>query len=153
MKNFIFCISFITLIIYTQDISMKMRIFKQNKLWRDNLPKKMAIHGSVVHITRLNDAEYDFQLRIKLQEEAEEVKSAQSTQDLIEEIADVYEVIDALIALHKIDKQAIIDAQTKKRLDRGGFEGRTFVTTAEHPEGSFGVHYCLADPEKYPEIR
>jgi hypothetical protein len=42
--------------------------------------------------------------------------------------------------------------QQKKFLKRGGFAERKYVTTAEHPEGSFGEKYCRANPEKYPEI-
>lgn len=39
-----------------------------------------------------------------------------------------------------------------KHQERGGFEGRNFVTIAEHPTGSYCEKYCLNDPEKYPEI-
>lgn len=42
--------------------------------------------------------------------------------------------------------------QKRKKESRGGFEGRKFVKIAEHPIGGLGEKYCLADPEKYPEI-
>lgn len=130
----------------------KMRVFKQEKLWRDKAPELMHKHGSIIHIKELNDNEFDHELRVKLLEEAEEVKAAQTTDTLVQELADLYEVIDTLAQLHGITKETIVAAQEKKRNDRGGFIGRTYVTVAEHPEGSFGVEYCLADPEKYPEI-
>lgn len=129
----------------------KMRRFKQNKLWRDSLPAMMKKHGSVIHIKQLNDQEFDNELRLKLLEEAEEVKTAQSDKMLIEELADLYEVIDSLIALHNIDKKEVLRVQEQKRSERGGFMGRAYVTVADHPEGSFGVEYCLAAPDKYPE--
>ncbi len=47
--------------------------------------------------------------------------------------------------------EEIVTLQTKKREDRGGFADRRFVTLAEHPRGSMGEQYCLAQPEKYPE--
>ncbi len=131
---------------------MKMRRFKQNKLWRDNAPVMMEKHGSVIHFKQLSDQEFDHELRSKLLEEADEVKAASSNKMLIEELADLYEVIDSLIALHKIDKDQILRAQEQKRDERGGFMGRAYITVADHPEGSFGVEYCLAAPEKYPEI-
>lgn len=131
---------------------MKMRTFKQEKLWRDKLPDKMVKMGSVIHIKQLDDGEYDHQLRVKFIEEAEEVKVAKSRKELMEELADVLEVIDSLCALHNLSRSEIEMVQEKKRAERGGFLERKFVTIAEHPEGSFGEHYCLAQPEKYPEI-
>lgn len=130
-----------------------MRMFKQNKLWRDKLIEMMEHnYGSRIAWLRLDDAAFDQEIRIKLKEEADEVVAAKDRNALIGELADVYEVIDALTALHNISKEEIIAAQTKKRDERGGFMGRKFVTVAEHPVGSFGEKYCLADPEKYPEI-
>ena len=129
------------------------RKFLQNKLWRDNAPRMMEEnHGSVIHWRRLDDNEYDSQLRIKLIEEIDEVCKAQARDELKAEIADVYEVLDALMKLHAIEKNEVETIQLHKRLERGGFEGRTFVEVAEHPIDSFGERYCLADPIKYPEI-
>lgn len=131
----------------------KMRIFLQNKLWRDKLVDVMEQkHGSRLHVRSLTDTEFDEQLRIKLAEETQEVVVARSRDELVAELADVYEVIDTLARLHAITKEEIINSQTKKRNERGGFEGRKFVETAEHIVGSFGEQYCLADPTKYPEI-
>lgn len=68
------------------------------------------------------------------------------------ELADIYEVIDALAELYQISKDEILAAQTKKRAERGGYELRRYATIAEHLKGSVGEVYCLNDPEKYPEI-
>jgi predicted house-cleaning noncanonical NTP pyrophosphatase (MazG superfamily) len=129
-----------------------MHKFLQNKLWRDKMPEQLNKAGSVVHVLPLNDTEYDQQLRIKLSEETEEVCVAQSHEQLVEELADLYEVIDALCLLHKIDKETVHATQSKKRDKRGGFYERAFVTIAEHPAGSFGEHYCREQPNKYPEV-
>lgn len=131
---------------------LKMHKFQQNKLWRDKLPTRMEAMGSVIHVKALSDAEYDEQLRIKLLEEAHEVCSSHNAQALLEELADLSEVVDALCALHGITKEQLLATQTKKREDRGGFYGRTYVTIAEHPAGSFGEKYCREQAEKYPEI-
>lgn len=130
-----------------------MRIFKQNKLWRDKMIEIMEQnHGSKVHWRQLSDKEFDEQIRIKLIEEAQEVVAAKDRKELIAELADLYEVIETLAELHGINKDDITLIQTQKKQERGGFTQRRFVETAEHPEGSFGEHYCLADPQKYPEI-
>lgn len=140
-----------SLIAHTESVTM--RIFLQNKLWRDKLVDVMEQkHSSRINWRYLSDEEFNEQLRIKLAEETEEVITAKSRDELIAELADVFEVIDSLAKLHGISKEEIIGSQTKKRDERGGFEGRKFVETAEHLAGSFGEQYCLADPTKYPEI-
>ena len=131
---------------------MKRRKFLQNKLWRDRMPATLEKDGSIIHLKALDDCEYDRELRMKLIEETAEVKAAHSRDNLIEEIADVLEVIDSLCLLHKVDKEVVLKAQEKKRLDKGGFVGRSFVTFSEHLEGSVSEAYCFADPLKYPEI-
>lgn len=129
-----------------------MHKFLQNKLWRDKMPDIKRSMGSVIHTLKLDDEEYDRQLRIKLTEETAEVCVAKSRSELIEELADVFEVIDALCAVHKISAEDIDVVQTTKRQEKGGFYERAFVTVAEHPVGSSGELYCRAQPDKYPEI-
>ena len=129
-----------------------MHKFKQNKLWRDKLPVARTLEGSIIHLRTLSDVEYDASLRVKLVEEVDEVVSSCNSSALLEELADLYEVVDALCDLHGITKEQLLATQTKKREDRGGFYGKSYVTIAEHPTGSFGEKYCRAQPEKYPEI-
>lgn len=129
-----------------------MRIFQQNKLWRDKAVELMEKTGSKIYWQRLDDAEYNKQLRLKLLEESQEVFAATSPKDLTAELADIMEVIQSLCAVNNIPWDDVIAAQNKKRCERGGFEERMFVTKAAHLEDSFGDKYCLNDPEKYPEI-
>ena len=131
---------------------MKRRAFLQNKLWRDKAVDLMKELKSIIHWQRLTDTEYDYQLREKLLEESREVCAATSKQELIQELADVLEIIEAISNANEVSLEEVRAIQLQKRDERGGFEGRKFVTIAEHIEGSFGEKYCLADPEKYPEI-
>lgn len=131
---------------------MKMRKFYSNKLWRDKLPGILQAMGSIVHTKQITDGEYEQALRVKLAEEAQEVQAAKNREELAEELADILEVINSLCALHDLSRNEIEAVQAKKRDERGGFAGRTFVTTVEHQENSWGERYCLAQPEKYPEI-
>jgi len=129
-----------------------MHKFLQNKLWRDKALELMRATGSIIHTKQLDDVQYKEQLKIKLREEVEEVCAAQETKELIEELADVFEVISALCALQNISWEDVRAGQQEKRDKRGGFFERTFVTIAEHAAGSFGEKYCRAEPNKYPEI-
>lgn len=131
---------------------MKFRKFKQDKLWRDGAVERLVTMGSKIHWRRLSDIEFAEQLKKKFLEEAQEVYNAQTKEALLEELADIVEVISSLCDVHSVTLQDIIAVQQKKKQERGGFEGRKFVTVAEHPIGSFGEKYCLADPTRYPEI-
>lgn len=131
---------------------MALRKFKQNKLWRDGAVERLEKLGSKVHWTQLDTDQFTKQLKVKLLEEAEEVTNATTKESLLEELADILEVVASFCELHQVTLQDIIAIQHKKHQERGGFQGRKFVTVAEHPKGSFGEKYCLNDPEKYPEI-
>ncbi len=131
---------------------MTMRVFKQQKMWRDKMVATRESEGSKFQRRRLDDREFDEQLRIKLIEEADEVRCASSRTELIEELADVLEVIDALCGVHGLTHQEIAEVKAKKHALRGGFDERIFVEIVEHPVGSHGEKYCLANAEKYPEI-
>lgn len=131
---------------------MKYRKFKQEKLWRDKAVDLLTQMGSKIHWVRLEEEQFEEQLRIKLLEEAAEVSNAKNKENLLEELADLLEVISAFCELHEVTLQDITKLQEKKRRERGGFQGRKFVSVAEHPIGSFGEKYCLNDQDKYPEI-
>ena len=131
---------------------MKFRKFRQNKLWRDNAVNLMEKMGSKIHWSRLESDAFNEELKVKLQEEVSEVCAAKTKTSLLGEPADVLEVISAFCDLHEVTLHDVIQLQEKKHQERGGFKERKFVTVAEHLEGSFGEKYCLADPEKYPEI-
>jgi predicted house-cleaning noncanonical NTP pyrophosphatase (MazG superfamily) len=130
-----------------------MRTFLQKKLWRDKMVDIVEQReGSKIYWRQLNDQEFNQNIRIKLLEEAEEVVNAQSRNELIGELADLYEVIDSLTAVNNINIKEIVTEQMRKRDERGGFTGRKFVEKTQHPIGSIGEQYCLANPKKYPEI-
>lgn len=129
-----------------------MRIFLQKKLSRDKTIELLEANGSRCEYRFLDDAEYDLELRRKLFEESAEVAGAQNNTELMAELADVLEVIDALSAAHALDRGELEAMQQKKRESRGGFYKRVYVECAHHPVGSFGEAYCLADPKKYPEV-
>lgn len=67
------------------------------------------------------DDEFQHELRAKLVEEAQEVASA-DYDALVTEIADLYEVIDALLLAFHLDKETVLAIQQKRHEERGGFE-------------------------------
>ncbi len=131
---------------------MKRRKFRQNKLWRDKTIEKVKKEGAVLHMQKLTEGEFDVQLRRKLCEESQEVLETSTQEELIDELGDMYEVIDALCELHGLDKEIIKARRAQKRAERGDYSGRQFVTAVEYPEGSYGEQCCLEEPDMYPEI-
>jgi predicted house-cleaning noncanonical NTP pyrophosphatase (MazG superfamily) len=132
---------------------MKFKTFKQNKLVRDKTIDFMQDQGSKMYWFALQDADFVKQLKIKLLEEAEEVVHCKNKQELLEELADVLEIVQTLAQLHNFDQAQLTQACQKKLQEKGGYEKRIFLTFAEHPVDSPQERYCLADPEKYPEVK
>lgn len=79
----------------------------------------------------LNDEEYKKELLRKLLEECNEVVNA-NDEEILEEIADTLEVIDALIKLNKSTIDEVKKIQEEKRNKRGGFEKRLYLIKTEN---------------------
>ena len=133
--------------------TMNSRTFKQNKLFRDKISDMLEPLGSKLYWVELSDQEFQKQLKLKLIEEAHEVQHAATQENILEELADVLEVVDALRKAHGFTTQELNACKKRKRDEKGGFDGKRFITVAEHPVGSLAEKYCLASPDKYPEIK
>lgn len=95
-----------------------------NKLVRDRIPEIIANEGHEYHIEVMSEDAYRQALRKKLVEEAQEVADSRGHDELIKELADLREVIDALIVAYELDNIVIEAKQEERRLERGGFKGR-----------------------------
>ena len=93
---------------------------EHNKLVRDGIPEIIRQSGNRCEVAIMSEAELRQALREKLLEEASEAAAA-SLENLVSELADVQEVIDALLALHGIEWEAVVKEQRRKRTERGGF--------------------------------
>ena len=136
----------------SESTNVKMKKYRLNKLWRSTAVARMERTGAIVHRRTLNDEEYHEQLGLKLKEEAAEVEGAMNKQELAEEIGDVLEVIDAIIAFNDLDRTEIEDLKRKKRDERGSYICRDFVTYVEVVPGSYLHHYYLKTPDRHEEI-
>ena len=107
-----------------------MRIIYE-KLVRDRIPEIMDREGVRYEVGTLDRDAFREALLAKVVEEAEELRAAASRGEVVKEIADVYEVLDALMALEGIDAGEVRDVQTARRRDRGGFERRLVLRWTE----------------------
>lgn len=94
-----------------------------NKLVRDRIADIICQSGKQCEVAVMPEAEFRQALREKLLEEAGEVAAA-SSENLVSELADLQEVIDALLRVYGIEREAVVKEQRRKRTERGGFEQR-----------------------------
>jgi len=100
-----------------------MKKYNFNKLIRSNLPERMKKEGVELFGRHLTDEEFAKELKNKLVEEAGEVQDTDSREDMIKELADVMEVIEALTLLHGITKEEIEKRTSLKISNKRAFLG------------------------------
>lgn len=125
-------------------------IFRCEKLVRDRIPELMAGPDNILEVEILNHKAHILALKNKLKEEAEEVFLATSKEEIIEEIADVKEVLDALMLKLSISRIELEEIKRQKSLKKGGFDRGLFLKTVALPKDSDVAAHFLKDPNKYP---
>lgn len=99
------------------------------KLVRDRIPEKVAAGGENARVASLSRQETLAALRMKLVEEAFEVRDA-TKEGLVEELADVMEVLRALTNAAGYSMADIEKVRRRKAKGRGGFdEGVVLIST------------------------
>jgi predicted house-cleaning noncanonical NTP pyrophosphatase (MazG superfamily) len=99
---------------------------RSGKLVRDRIPDIIREAGGDPTTTLLEDEDYTEALRLKLLEEVEELLAAPA-EKRIEEVADVVEVLEAMVQDYGLDWDEVEAAGLRKRHERGGFEGRVWL--------------------------
>ncbi|MEW2415336.1 nucleoside triphosphate pyrophosphohydrolase [Streptomyces sp. NPDC046866] len=103
------------------------------KLIRDRIPEIAAARGQQLDIRVAGSAEAAELLVDKLEEEALEVAAADDRDNLLDELADVLEVLHALTRICGWSIDDLEQARRRKHTERGGFD-RRLVLTAEESE-------------------
>lgn len=98
-----------------------MKIY--NKLVRDNIPEIMVKNGADPVTRVLNDEEYLKELNTKLLEEVNEYL----TDGNVEELADIEEVLRAILDVKKVSYAEFEEIRTQKVMKRGAFKKRIFL--------------------------
>ena len=102
----------------------------QGKLVRDNLPELLTKQGYPYSAKVLLPSELASHIVGKMPEEVNEIKFAlanQSKDALVEEIADLIELVDSLVKAINITKEDLTDAKQKKKDSRGSFTTGQFI--------------------------
>lgn len=104
-----------------------------NKLVRDRIPEILAARGKQSATEVLDETAYHAALRAKLVEEAQEAARTGDREALLQELADVMEVVEALCEAHRIHPEALRVAQEIAMGDRGRFTERLLLRWVEEP--------------------
>lgn len=89
----------------------------------DRIPEIIWQAECVYDVETIAAKEFRRALGIKLVEEAQEGTTAADA-DLATKLADLWEVIDALMVIYAIDRETVLQAQQRRQIERGRFSGR-----------------------------
>lgn len=99
-----------------------------NKLVRDRIPTIIELSGKRPNWSHIDDnATFYGLLRQKLKEEVNEVLEAESDYKIIEELADVYEVLRAICECKGVDIDSFEKIASIKRQTNGSFSHRIYL--------------------------
>lgn len=98
-----------------------------NKLIRDKIVDIIEKDGKKAIVSTLNDEQYKIELLKKLLEEANEVANSSNSNEMLEELADVLEVIRYLAKINGKELNDIVAIADKKKEKCGGFDDKVFL--------------------------
>ncbi len=125
-----------------------MTTFFCHKLARDKIIEDCEQQNIGIDYHIMNEGDYHKALAQKLQEESLEVVSAQKD-ELLEELADVQEVLDALLKAHGFTSEQLHQVQLEKREKKGGFDKKIYVNAITVADDSPWKEHFLKQPDKY----
>ena len=102
-----------------------------NKLVRDRIPEIIEKSGAICNTRILNKGEYIAEINQKMHEELAEYETAETTEDIVEELADLLELIHAAAAYHEASFEEVEIVRLEKAEKRGGFDEGIFLVDVE----------------------
>jgi predicted house-cleaning noncanonical NTP pyrophosphatase (MazG superfamily) len=100
------------------------------KLVRDRVPQIIRDAGKIPICRTMSDEDYRNALRAKIVEEAAEVADA-SAESLIAELADLAEVLDALLEAYHLTREQLSVSRRSLSEQRGAFAKKIFLERVE----------------------
>ncbi len=127
--------------------TIKYKYLALNKMLRNKVPSLTVKEGGKLYYKVLDGKERISSLRKKLVEEANEVLMASNDNEILEEVGDVLDVVDALIKAVKLNKKDITISRKAKRKYRGSFSKAIYADYVRMP-----IDANAPWIKKYPEI-
>lgn len=117
------------------------------KLVRDKIPAAVAATGETAHFANLGRAETLAALRMKIVEEAFEVRDS-NRDELLGELADVIEVVRAIARVSGISLRKLESVRRSKATRRGGFEDGVVLLSTATGEAAPSSNTLLSDADE-----
>ena len=105
-------------------LKQKWKKFFLNKLVRDNAT---SIDGSICSVKKLGYGKFLYFLKKKLIEEAIEVNTSTNKKEMIEELADVFDVFNNILSEYNISMSVILEQSIKKQQEKGNFSKKLLL--------------------------
>lgn len=101
----------------------------------------------------LNREEYLAELVNKVTEEASEIPldATADPEKVLEELADLFEVVEAIRETLGVDKADLARARQQKITQKGDFSERYYIESVTLAKNSPWIEYFRANSERYPE--
>jgi len=131
---------------------IKRTRFAGNKLARDKTLERCKKNSVEVLWRELSENEHIYELKKKLVEEAEEVLAAKDDQELLEELADIQEVLKVLMEKMSIVREDVEKERCEKECKRGSFYRGLYIEHFDVPLDSHFHDYYSGQPDKYPVL-
>jgi len=108
-----------------------MKNIYYRKLIRDKIPTKMDRAGAAYEVRKMGKKEFEKELLKKVGEEASGLLAAKNKKELIEELADVLDVIEEIRRHWKIKPSCIRKSQKENSIKKGGFKKKIYLVWSE----------------------
>ncbi len=103
-----------------------------NKLVRDRILEIIEQDGVAYESRILDEEEFKKQLLKKVVEEAQEVLDSNGNKDeLVKELADLWEVIESIVKTFELDHEQIQEVKQHRHDLRGGFDNKIFLESTD----------------------
>ena len=102
-----------------------------NKLVRDGIPAIIEAGNKKYTMNILENPQHEVEIKRKLDEELKEYQQASSNEEAIEELADLLELIYAVLPLHDSSMEELEKVRLAKREKRGGFDKGYYLIEVE----------------------
>ncbi len=128
-----------------------MATFIFHKLVRDKLKAEYEKMNQKAVYSELSNEAFAEALKRKLIEEANEI-DATDKESVINELADIYQVVEEMIKLYGISPEEVGKVKMAKFEKKGGFSERLFVEKLELTDDDEWNEYYRKEPEVFKEV-
>ena len=102
-----------------------------NKLVRDKILEILESDGLSYNAKVLEAQDFLKEVKVKMVEEAKEFQQAENVQEMVEELADLLELVHTAINALGISYKELEDIRAHKKVKRGGFEQAIYLLDVE----------------------